>query len=196
MGVGRDHLHALYADTSDPWDFAHSDYEQAKFAATRAALSRPRYTSAFELGCGNGQLARHLVEICDRYTGMDAVAIAIEAARQAVPNARFIHDFYPCPLSLRSRASLIARLRDLRTVALAKVRPSSTILSAFCFSSSNVCCASARASFCCSARHCDGGTCRRFAGTGSPLRFASRRASASRTPRVIPRSVNASPARS
>lgn len=98
MGVGRDYLHALYSDTSDPWDFEHSDYEQAKFAATRAALSRPRYTWAFELGCGNGQLARHLMEVCNRYTGMDAVAIAIEAARKAVPNATFIHDFYPCPL--------------------------------------------------------------------------------------------------
>ncbi|MBR9841455.1 MAG: methyltransferase domain-containing protein [Rhodobacteraceae bacterium] len=98
MGVGRDHLHALYADTSDPWDFEHSGYEQAKFAATRAALTRPRYASAFELGCGNGQLAQHLVDICDRYTGMDAVAIAIEAARRAVPDATFILDFYPCPL--------------------------------------------------------------------------------------------------
>jgi len=98
MGVGRDHLHALYANTSDPWDFEHSDYEQAKFAATRAALTRPCYASAFELGCGNGQLARHLMEICDRYTGMDAVAIAIEAARRTVPDAIFIHDFYPCPL--------------------------------------------------------------------------------------------------
>lgn len=100
MGVGRDHLHALYTKTSDPWNFKHSDYEQAKFAATRRALSRPRYTSAFELGCGNGQLARHLATICDNYTGMDAVGIAIEAARQAVPDARFIHDFYPCPLPM------------------------------------------------------------------------------------------------
>jgi len=98
MGVGRDHLQALYADTSDPWGFEHSDYEQAKFAATCKALSRSRYVSAFELGCGNGQLARHLVEMCDRYIGMDAVLIAVEAARKAVPTASFIHDFYPCPL--------------------------------------------------------------------------------------------------
>lgn len=98
MAVGRDHLHALYAANPDPWDFKHSDYEQAKFAATRAALSRPRYSSALELGCGNGQLAWHLVTLCERYTGMDAVAIAIEAARQAVPEACLIHDFYPCPL--------------------------------------------------------------------------------------------------
>ncbi|MFX0546228.1 SAM-dependent methyltransferase [Roseovarius sp. S1116L3] len=93
-----DHLRALYADTSDPWGFEHSDYEQAKFAATRQALRAPHYTSAFELGCGNGQLAKHLAQICECYTGMDAVGVAIEAARLAVPKARFVHDFYPCPL--------------------------------------------------------------------------------------------------
>lgn len=98
MGVARDHLQGLYADTPDPWGFEHSEYEQAKFAATRAALTRRRYASAFELGCGNGQLARHLVDICDRYTGMDAVVIAIEAARRAAPDGTFIHDYYPCTL--------------------------------------------------------------------------------------------------
>lgn len=98
MGVGRDHLNALYAGTADPWGFAQSDYEQAKFAATRQALARPRYASAFELGCGNGQLARHLAPICERYVGMDAVARAVETARRTVPGARFIQGFYPCPL--------------------------------------------------------------------------------------------------
>ena len=98
MGVCQDHLNALYADTADPWNFAQSDYEQAKFAATRAALSRPRYASAFELGCGNGQLARHLAPLCDTYTGMDAVEIAVETARRALQQARFIQGYYPCPL--------------------------------------------------------------------------------------------------
>ncbi|QXT39044.1 class I SAM-dependent methyltransferase [Gymnodinialimonas ceratoperidinii] len=98
MGVARDHLNALYAETSDPWGFAHSTYEQGKFAATRDALSRRRYASAFELGCGNGQLARHLVGMCDSYTGMDAVETALEAARETVPTARFVQGYYPCPL--------------------------------------------------------------------------------------------------
>ena len=40
MGVGLDHLQGLYAETSDPWGFEHSAYEQAKFAATRAALAQ------------------------------------------------------------------------------------------------------------------------------------------------------------
>lgn len=98
MGVDRDHLRALYAGTSDPWGFEHSAYEQAKFDTTRRALSRPHYRNAFELGCGNGQLAKHLIELCDSYTGMDAVEIAVEAARKAVPTASFIQDFYPCAL--------------------------------------------------------------------------------------------------
>lgn len=98
MGVGLDHLRGLYAETSDPWGFADSPYEQSKFAATRAALAQSGYRSAFELGCGNGELARHLSDICARYTGMDAVATALRAARMRVPEARFIQGFYPGPL--------------------------------------------------------------------------------------------------
>jgi len=98
MSVDKDHLRNLYAKTSDPWGFRESAYEQAKFAATRAAPSQPRYRAAFELGCGNGQLARHLAPLCDRYVGMDAIEVAIDAARQAVPEAEFMQGFYPCDL--------------------------------------------------------------------------------------------------
>lgn len=98
MGVAIDHLQGLYAETSDPWDFDHSPYEQEKFAATRAALSRNAYRSAFEIGCGNGALAAHLSEVCTRYTGMDAVATALRAARERLPEARFVQGFYPGPL--------------------------------------------------------------------------------------------------
>lgn len=97
-GVGINHLDALYADTSDPWDFEHSGYEQAKFLATRNALSKPQYDSVFEFGCGNGQLARHLIACADRYTGIDAVDKALEAAREAVPAGHFVQGYYPCPL--------------------------------------------------------------------------------------------------
>ena len=98
MGVGLEHLNALYADNADPWNFAESNYEQDKFTATRAALSRPRYKGAFELGCGNGQLARHLAPLCDTYTGMDAVEVAVETARRTLPQACFLQGFYPCAL--------------------------------------------------------------------------------------------------
>ena len=69
-------LQRLYAGSVDPWNFRESAYEQAKFAATRDALARPRYAACLELGCGNGELARHVAPLCDRYVGVDAVEIA------------------------------------------------------------------------------------------------------------------------
>lgn len=98
MGVDMNHLQSLYADTHDPWDFEHSVYEQSKFKATRKALSRDHYNATFELGCGNGQLARHLLEVSDHYTGLDAVDKALAAARKVVPAGTFFAGYYPCPL--------------------------------------------------------------------------------------------------
>ncbi|SHE85658.1 Nodulation protein S (NodS) [Loktanella atrilutea] len=100
MSSVLDHLETLYARTDDPWDFATSPYEQDKFKATRAALSRVRYRFGLEIGCGNGALARHLAPLCDRYTGIDAIARAVEAARRAVPDAHFQQGTYPCDLPL------------------------------------------------------------------------------------------------
>ncbi|MGY9047969.1 hypothetical protein P775_16520 [Puniceibacterium antarcticum] len=98
MTVSSERLNAIYAATDDPWDFATSPYEQAKFQATREALSRSQYRASLEIGCGNGELARHLAPLCKRYTGIDAVGRAVLAAGRAVPSARFVQGFYPCPL--------------------------------------------------------------------------------------------------
>ena len=98
MNATLDHLHQLYANTDDPWDFARSTYEQQKFIATRNALTHQSYGNALELGCGNGALARHLAPLCARYTGLDAVERAVMAARSLVPSATFIRACYPCPL--------------------------------------------------------------------------------------------------
>ncbi|MFZ3583632.1 SAM-dependent methyltransferase [Loktanella sp. DJP18] len=100
MSTVLDHLHALYAQTDDPWNFATSPYEQAKFRATRGALRRDHYREALEIGCGNGALAAHLSPLCDRYTGLDAVGRAVAAARLRVPQATFVQGVYPCRLPL------------------------------------------------------------------------------------------------
>lgn len=96
--VGQNHLHAIYANGGDPWGFRSSAYEQAKFRATADALSRPTYASALELGCGNGELARHIAPRCARYTGLDAVESALDAARRAVPKGHFLQAYLPCDL--------------------------------------------------------------------------------------------------
>ncbi|WP_299812777.1 SAM-dependent methyltransferase [uncultured Jannaschia sp.] len=96
--VGRDALDALYASTDDPWNFRTSDYERAKYDATIAALPRTTFRSILEIGCGNGELARRLAPRAERYTGVDAVEVALDAARRAVPEGRFHRVYLPCDL--------------------------------------------------------------------------------------------------
>jgi SAM-dependent methyltransferase len=96
--VNMTHLEGLYAGGDDPWHFRTSAYEVEKFAATCAALPRAHYHSVLEIGCGNGELARHIARRCSHYTGVDAVQTALEAARRAVPRGRFERQFLPAVL--------------------------------------------------------------------------------------------------
>lgn len=97
-GVPDSHLAALYRDTDDPWNFRTSVYESERFHAVLASLPDARLRSILEIGCGNGELARQLVPRCASYTGLDAAEPALSAARKAVPSARFVKGFLPCPL--------------------------------------------------------------------------------------------------
>ena len=98
MDVTQAYLDGLYSGTDDPWRFRTAPYEAGRFAAVAAALPRARYASALEVGCGNGELARVLFPRCAAYAGLDAVEVALRAARRAVPAARFVQGFLPCDL--------------------------------------------------------------------------------------------------
>ena len=71
----------LYAGDADPWQFATSPYERAKYAATVAALPRARYGSAFEIGCAGGVLTRHLADRCARLLAVDVSETVLAQAR-------------------------------------------------------------------------------------------------------------------
>lgn len=86
----------VYAAHDDPWRFATSDYEAAKYAATVEALPRPRYHSALEIGCSIGVLTRLLAARCD-------ALLAVDVAERALAQAR-------------------ARTRELPHVRLARLR--------------------------------------------------------------------------
>lgn len=89
---------ALYAANADPWGFETSPYEDAKYAATLAALPRPRYRSAVEVGCSIGVLTERLAPCCDALLGTDvaAAALARAAARcAALPQVRFARSTLP-----------------------------------------------------------------------------------------------------
>jgi 2-polyprenyl-3-methyl-5-hydroxy-6-metoxy-1,4-benzoquinol methylase len=83
---------ALYRADPDPWRFSTSDYERHKYAATLAALSRPRYREALEVGCSIGIFTGQLAHRCDRLLAIDGSAVALETARRtcaSLDNVRF-----------------------------------------------------------------------------------------------------------
>ena len=79
----------VYRANADPWGFATSPYEAAKYDATLAALPRPRYASAFEIGCSIGVLTERLAPRFDTLLAVDVVPGVLAKARRRC--ARFPH---------------------------------------------------------------------------------------------------------
>jgi SAM-dependent methyltransferase len=82
----------LYAEDDDPWRFETSEYERRKYAATLAALPRPRYRNALEIGCSIGVLTAQLAPRCDALLAIDVVERALARARarcRAWPHVAF-----------------------------------------------------------------------------------------------------------
>ncbi|GAB7543011.1 class I SAM-dependent methyltransferase [Cupriavidus sp. CuC1] len=75
------HFDALYACGDDPWSYRTSWYEARRRGLMLAMLDRPRYRSAFEPGCGNGELSAVLVRRCDSMLAADMHPRAVETAR-------------------------------------------------------------------------------------------------------------------
>jgi hypothetical protein len=89
---------AVYAAESDPWRFASSAYEKNKYAATIAALPKPGYVSAFEVGCSIGVLTRELAPRCTSLLAVDVALAPLTAARHRcadLSNVRFEQMFVP-----------------------------------------------------------------------------------------------------
>jgi SAM-dependent methyltransferase len=83
---------AIYAEAPDPWSFATSPYEAAKYAATVAALPRAHYGSALEIGCSIGVLTEQLAARCDALLSIDVAERALSQARERcvhLPQVRF-----------------------------------------------------------------------------------------------------------
>lgn len=89
--ISADYFARAYAEDSDPWRFASSPYEAAKYAATLGALPRARYARAFEVGCAIGVLTRRLADRADALLAVDVAPAALAQARSrcaALPHVR------------------------------------------------------------------------------------------------------------
>ncbi|GAC1305520.1 MAG: SAM-dependent methyltransferase [Steroidobacteraceae bacterium] len=78
-----------YQSTSDPWHFASSAYEQARYQATLDALLRTHYRCAYEPGCSVGVLTAALAQRCDRLIACDIAPSAVATAQARCQ--RFAH---------------------------------------------------------------------------------------------------------
>jgi cyclopropane fatty-acyl-phospholipid synthase-like methyltransferase len=93
-----EYFDALYAADPDPWNFAASPYEQAKYRLTLNAMPELHYRSALEVGCSIGVLTRLLASRCDFVVAIDAAETPlIEARRRCadLPGVRFEQMFAP-----------------------------------------------------------------------------------------------------
>jgi cyclopropane fatty-acyl-phospholipid synthase-like methyltransferase len=93
-----DHFEALYTADPDPWNFAASPYERAKYTLTLDAMPKPRSRTALEVGCSIGVLTRLLASRCDSLLAVDAAqAPLVEARRRCadLSNVRFEQMFVP-----------------------------------------------------------------------------------------------------
>ena len=71
----------VYQANRDPWNFETSPYERTKYAATLAALPRPHYAEAFEIGCSLGVLSAQLAPRCGHLLAVDVSEAALAQAR-------------------------------------------------------------------------------------------------------------------
>ena len=92
--LGQDYFDRLYGHASDgdPWNFARSAYEAAKYTATLARLPRERYAVALEVGCSIGVFTRRLAARVDDLLAIDIAPAALDQARSRcadLPHCRF-----------------------------------------------------------------------------------------------------------
>jgi cyclopropane fatty-acyl-phospholipid synthase-like methyltransferase len=80
----------LYRRNPDPWNFAHSAYEQNRYRQILDALLLPRYDRAFEPGCSVGELTRRLAPRCRSLVSTDIVDSAVALARFRCRNHRHV----------------------------------------------------------------------------------------------------------
>ena len=88
----------VYRANADPWNFATSPYEAAKYAATLAALPRERYENALEIGCSIGVLTEQLASHCGQLLSLDVSPAALEQARTRcvrLPQVQFEQRYLP-----------------------------------------------------------------------------------------------------
>lgn len=81
MRTDPESFEPMYQGAEDPWGFASSPYELAKYDATIAGLGAARYSRCFEPACSIGALTERLATRAATVVACDVSPTAIERAR-------------------------------------------------------------------------------------------------------------------
>jgi len=81
----RAYWQQFYA-TPDPWRLTESDLEPVKYDLTLALAGEGPFTSALEIGCGEGLFTRRLAPRCSELLAVDIAASAVARARERCSN--------------------------------------------------------------------------------------------------------------
>lgn len=84
--LDRDYFEDLYQKDKDPWNFAESPYEQAKYDRTLEAIGDQPVQFGLEVGCSIGVLTARLATRCERLVSTDISPRALEQAQQRCAN--------------------------------------------------------------------------------------------------------------
>ncbi|EYT64918.1 methyltransferase type 12 [Dietzia sp. UCD-THP] len=91
MSTPGHYFESMYADSSDPWDFATAWYELRRYGLVVASLPEQRYRVCFEPACSVGVLTEMLAARCDEVHAVDVVDTAAEQARTRLADAGLDH---------------------------------------------------------------------------------------------------------
>lgn len=78
----------LYRESPDPWSYRTSGYERQKYAATLAALPKPRHGLCLEVGCSIGVFTGQLAARCEHVVAIDFSLGALQLAHRHLQGAR------------------------------------------------------------------------------------------------------------
>lgn len=81
----------VYNNSNDPWNFETSPYEKAKYEATIAALPKPEYNNALELGCSIGVLTAMLAPHCKQLLSTDISEAPLQKAKERLEACSWVN---------------------------------------------------------------------------------------------------------
>jgi SAM-dependent methyltransferase len=89
----KEFFEARYRASSDPWQFASSDYELARYETTLDTLSRGSYRRGFEPGCSVGVLTAGLASRVQHLIACDLSDVAVARAKERCRDSPHVEIF-------------------------------------------------------------------------------------------------------